>query len=283
MNENRYPPPEDDDRVSQMGASVVILATCLVAFVIFVLLAIFFVWPAKADEFVVPDGTRTDCGPNFSSYQIRAEVQCKVNDIACGKIRWGPMFPLSSNAGQCQASEAELAASSCFETTYGRSATWQDRLDMALSVAPHLAREVMRVCCFNGGNCTLEGAQVLRRDDGLVFKRRGAFGRVCDATRADQEPCGAIEGWNCYWNWPLWFDNKAPHCLGAVPAPFCGDGICLAAESCSSCEADCGRCVPVPPPIVSPPLHCFLVGEPRWVPGLNSTGRLENLFLECKP
>jgi len=31
--------------------------------------------------------------------------------------------------------------------------------------------------------------------------------------------------------------------LEAIPAPFCGDGICNNAETCSNCSADCGACV----------------------------------------
>lgn len=61
-------------------------------------------------------------------------------------------------------------------------------------------------------------------------------GNTCDAGRS----CAAL-GWcrtTC-------FDPSFSYdAAAATPSPVCGDGLCNGVESCTSCERDCGLCVP---------------------------------------
>lgn len=212
-----------------------------------------------AEDFVVPAGTRTDCGPGFSTYTLRTDVPCTATEepekTRCSKLRWGPQYPTSDNAGRCQASESDMAPAGCFPMLYGREATRQDRLDLGYATQPWLAQQVQRECCNRGfvPGCAVDNPFVVKQDRDTITKRVRTIGMrvTCEALRADTQPCGLQEGWNCYFQYPIWFRNEAPHCLGAPPpppGPTCGDGTCLAPETCSTCPADCGECPPPPPP-----------------------------------
>lgn len=230
-------------------------------------------------EFTIPPGTRTDCGQGFTSYVLRSDIDCSKIDlgsphaIECGKLRYGKEFPRSSG-NKCQQSEAEGASYECFQLTYGRVATWQDRLDLALTVSPWLAKEVFRPCCVNGGVCSPEGATLVKRDTEVIPQM--VSGRL-KYIRADQLPCGLLQGWNEFWNWSQWWRNEAPHCGASVPPiNLCGNGLCVAPETCSTCEVDCGKCPT--PPIVNPPVMTVRCDEFRL--GLNSTGKYVTLRIE---
>lgn len=225
------------------AAAMVLLSMCATTF---------------AATWAVPPGTRTDCGPGFSGYEIKHDVTCADRDDDCWRTRYGPEYP-RSKGNRCQQSESEPSAFECFAATYGHAPTKSERLDMVLSASPWLAREVFSRCCLD---CDSSRPLALLRDkDKAYFRGSNCLG-FGESRRADNLPCGLITGYNCAWQWAAYFDNRAPNCLagGQPPAPRCGDGKCNGVETCGTCEADCNPC-PCPPVAV---------------PGVASTGRLVN-------
>lgn len=198
---------------------------------------------AYGQNVVIPPGSVTDCGEAYSSYFVNTSVTVNVNSPDVDKkLRWGPMYGIASTSLRCFITEAEGVLPTMYADLHNippAAMTWQDGQDLGLIVG--MGASVALQYCQQIGPCSpLRPEQITRDDQGWCPRRPGVGSdpRNCFA-RADWMNCGINTGWNVYWNYTYYLDNKAPHC---VPV----SGACPVGQSC---QGPCvQKCTPNPLP-----------------------------------